>query len=475
MKNTFKLLVFILVLASMVLASCAKATEPPTAEPATAVPATAVPAATGECKDEDRVPINWSTIAGFYTDAMESIVADFEATHCIDVNIIGIDNSQLYDKQVIELVGKTGAYDVVNIEAMEKAEFAENGFLLSMDDYIKEHPEVDYADIAPIIQELTTKYKGKIWGLPYYTYTAGYFGRCDLFEDPTEQAAFKTKYGYDLAVPTTWQQHHDIAEFFTRKAGETLKGETLTKDFYGVGLMAGRFQEIQDELSANLWSYGAYWLKDDGTLDVENVTKALKWYVEEMLPFAPPAALTVTYDGVMNQMKDGQIAQTAGFFLDQWPNAVQTDTLVPGAKMCNTEAPEKRGYIGAFLAAVSSSSKHPEEAMAWVAYLGGEEAQRKFSMQGGSTTRMSILNDPAMNTPELWTKTGHFPTLGLVFESEKDNKDNLFYTPFGGKIYNTLGPMLQAAAAGEKTPEQAVLDLAAEIEKICGGPCPINK
>ena len=475
MKHAIKLMVFVLLLASLLLSACAQAAPAPQ-EPAAEQPAAEQPAAdTGECKDEDRVQINWSTIAGFYTDAMEGLVADFEAANCIKVNIIGIDNSQLYDKQVIELVGKTGAYDVVNIEAMEKSEFAENGFLLPMDDYIAAHPEIDYADIAPIMAELTTQYKGKIWGLPYYTYTAGWFGRCDLLEDPTEQAAFKEKYGYDLAIPTTWEQHRDITEFFTRKSGDMLKGEPLTKDFYGVGLMAGRFQEIQDELSANIWAYGGQWLKDDGTLDVENTTKALKWYVEELLPYAPPAALTVTYDGVMNQMKDGQIAQTAGFFLDQWPNAVQTDELVPGAKMCPAEAPEKRGYVGAFLAAVSSSSKHPEEAMAWVAYLGGKEAQRKFSLQGGTTTRLSILNDPAMNTPELWTKTGHFKTLAQVFESEKDNKDNLFYSPFGGKIYNTLGPMLQAAAAGEKTPEQAVLDLAAEIENICGGPCPINR
>lgn len=486
MKTATKFLIFILLVASMLLSSCAQPTAAPTAEqpaaqqptvqqPTAEQPTAEQPAATGECKDEDRVPIAWSTIAGFYTDAMESIVADFEATHCVDVTIIGIDNAQLYDKQVIELVGKTGAYDVVNIEAMEKAEFAENGFLLPMDDYIKEHPGVDYEDIAPIMRELTTQYKGKIWGLPYYTYTAGYFGRCDLFEDPTEQAAFKEKYGYDLAAPTTWQQHRDIAEFFTRKAGDTLKGETLTKDFYGVGLMAGRFQEIQDELSAFIWSYGEYWLKDDGTLNVEAVTRALKWYVEELLPFAPPAALTVTYDGVMNQMKDGQIAQTAGFFLDQWPNAVMTEELVPGAKMCPLEAPEKRGYIGAFLAAVSSSSKHPKEAMDFVAYLGGKEAQRKFSLLGGTTTRLSILNDPEITSEAHRKQTGHFPTLLKVFESEKDNKDNLFYTPFGGKIYNTLGPMLQAAAAGEKTPEQAVLDLAAAVEKICGGPCPINK
>jgi multiple sugar transport system substrate-binding protein len=314
MKTATKLLIFVLLVASMLLSSCAQPTAAPTAEQpaaeqpaaeqpaATEAPAAEQPAATTECKDEDRVQINWSTIAGFYTDAMESIIADFEATHCIKVNIIGIDNAQLYDKQVIELVGKTGAYDVVNIEAMEKAEFAENGFLLPMDDYLKEHPEAQYEDIAPIIQDLTTKYKGKIWGLPYYTYTAGWFGRCDLLEDPTEQAAFKEKYGYDLAIPTTWEQHRDITEFFTRKAGDKLKGETLTKDFYGVGLMAGRFQEIQDELSAFIWAYGGNWLKDDGTLDQENVTKALKWYVEELLPYAPPAALTVTYDGVMNQM-----------------------------------------------------------------------------------------------------------------------------------------------------------------------------
>ena len=240
MKTATKLLIFILLVASMLLSACATPTAAPTAEqpaaqqpaaqqpaaqqPAAEQPTAAPAAASTECKDEDRIQINWSTIAGFYTDAMESLVADFEATHCIKVNIIGIDNSQLYDKQVIELVGKTGAYDVVNLEAMEKAEFAENGFLLPMDDFLKAHPEAQYEDIAPIIQDLTTKYKGHIWGLPYYTYTAGWFGRCDLFEDPTEQAAFKEKYGYDLAIPTTWQQHRDIAEFFTRKTGDNLKG-----------------------------------------------------------------------------------------------------------------------------------------------------------------------------------------------------------------------------------------------------------
>lgn len=484
MTHRLWILVGLLVVAALVV-SCATAATPqaqPTTAPAPqatqptgGAQPTAAPTGAG-CKDSDRVPIAWSTIAGFYTDAMAELVQDFESKNCVKVKIVNIDNSQLYDKQVIEMVGKTGAYDVVTLETAEKAEFAENGYIQPMDDYIKANADkVKYEDVAPILADMTTKYKGKIWGLPYYTYTAGMFYRADLWEDPTEQAAFKAKYGYDLKPPETWEQHRDMAKFFTRKAGEKLKGETLAKDFYGVGLMAGRFQEIQDELSALIWGWGGDWLKDDGTTDVASIKKALKWYVDELLPYAPPAALTVTYDGVMNQMQDGQIAMTAGFFLDQWPNAANTEKKVPGAKMASKQAPLNRAYIGGFLLAVSAASKHPKEAMDFVAYIGGPEAQRKFASKGGTTTRMSILTDKELTAPANRANTGHFATLVQVFESMKDTKSNLFYTPFGAKIYNTLGPMLQMAAAKQKTPEQAVDDLAKEIEKICGGKCPINK
>lgn len=426
-----------------------------------------------ECVDADRVPITWSTIAGFYTDAMASLVSGFEAKNCVKVNVINIDNSQLYNKQVIEMVGQTGAYDVVTLETSEKAEFAENGFILPMTDYFSDK-KAQLDDVAPTLAALTTQYKGDVWGLPYYTYTAGYIYRADLYENPAEQEAFKKRYNYDLAVPTTWAQHRDIAEFFTRKAGENLKGEPLAKDFYGVGLMAGPFPEIQDEMSGVLWSQGADWLTDEGTVPVDAVEKAMNDYLA-LMKFAPAAALTVTYDGVMNQMKDGQIAQTYSFFLDQWPNAVQTETSVPGAKMGVAEAPEKKAYIGGFLLAVSASSAHPKEAMDFVAYIGGHDAQMEFAKAGGTSTLMSVLSDPAFAAPESRTKTGHFSTLLKIFDSMKGFRSNLFDTPFGAKIYNTMQIPLQSAAAGQINARQAAEQFAAEVEKICGGPCPIGK
>ncbi|MQW68165.1 extracellular solute-binding protein [Sinorhizobium medicae] len=441
---------------------------------AAALMASTAPAAMAqECADADRVPITWSTIAGFYTDAMAELVSGFEAGHCVKVNVVNIDNSQLYNKQVIEMVGQTGAYDVVTLETSEKAEFAENGFILPMTEYFADK-KAQLDDVAPTLAALTTQYKGDVWGLPYYTYTAGYIYRADLFDDPTEKEAFKKRFNYDLAVPTTWAQHRDIAEFFTRKAGETLKGEKLTKDFYGVGLMAGPFPEIQDEMSGVLWSQGADWLTDEGKVPVDAVEKAMNDYLE-LVKYAPPAALTVTYDGVMNQMKDGQIAQTYSFFLDQWPNAVQTETSVAGAKMGVAEAPEKKAYIGGFLLAVSASSAHPKEAMDFVAHIGGHDAQMEFAKAGGTSTLMSVLSDPAFAAPESRGKTGHFSTLLEIFDSMKGFRSNLFDTPFGAKIYNTMQIPLQSAAAGQISARQAAERLAVEVEKICGGPCPIGK
>lgn len=417
------------------------------------------------------VQITWSTIAGFYTDAMASFVKSFEEANCAKVTVVNIDNSQLYNKQVIEMVGQTGAYDVVTLETAEKAEFAENGFIRPMTAFFADKQDL-LADVSPTLRAMTVEYKGDVWGLPYYTYSAGMFVRQDLLDDPTENEAFKARYGYDLAAPTTWEQHRDIAEFFTRKQGDMLKGQPLDKDFFGVGLMAGPFPEIQDEMSAMIWGMGSDWLNAEGRVPVDDVEKAMNMYLA-LMPLAPPAALTVTYDGVMNQMKDCQIAMTAGFFLDQWPNAVKTEESCPGAKMAAIEAPLKKAYVGGFLLAVSSSSANPEMAEKFVAHIGGPEIQKQFADLGGASTLTSVLTNPEFATPEKRATNGQYATLNQVFESMAGFSSNLFMTPYGAKIYNTMQIPLQSAASGQITARQAAEQLAADVEKICGGPCPI--
>jgi multiple sugar transport system substrate-binding protein len=504
-SNLWKAMSFLLI-ATMFLTACGTAATPTTAPaapatqapaapatqapaaPATqapAAPATQAPASMANCTDATRIPITWSTIAGFYTDAMTSIITDFEAKECVKVTVVGIDNSQLYDKQIIEAVGNTGAYDVYTIETAEKAGFAENGYILPLDDYIKAN-QTSYMDIAPILRDITTVYKGHVWGMPYYTYTEGNFYRKDIFDDPTEQAAFKAKYGYDLKEPggdTTWAQMEDYAKFFDRKAGDMLKGVKLTKPFYGIGLMAGDFQEIQDELYGMiLWKEtdpSNLLLANDGTITVNDPASlwALDFYVNHLLPYADPNSVNVTYDGVMNMMEDCDIAMTANFFLDQWPNAVKTEKNCPGAKMGIGEGIQKKVYMGAFLMGVASDSKNPKQAMDFVAYVAGKEAQTKFAKAGGATTLMSVLQDPQFNCGDAcWTTTGHYPTLVNVFNNMKGLESNLFFSPFGAKYYNAEGPIEHKAAVKQETPDATLKELYDAVVQICGGPkCTVNK
>ena len=85
------------------------------------------------------------------------------------------------------------------------------------------------------------------YGLPANQDAYGLTYRKDLFEDPKEKEAFKAKYGRDLAVPQTYQEAKEVAEFFTRP----------DQGLYGWGQMGGRDYDFATTASNSfLWSFG---------------------------------------------------------------------------------------------------------------------------------------------------------------------------------------------------------------------------
>src|SRR4029453_6549009 len=100
--------------------------------------------------------------------------------------------------------------------------------------------------------------------------------------------AFKAKYGYDLAVPKTWAELRDIAEFFTRP----------DKNQYGVSIYT---QKDYDALTMGfenvVFSYGGDWgdyatYKVDGILNNQKGVAALEYY-KELSKFMPPGSANV--------------------------------------------------------------------------------------------------------------------------------------------------------------------------------------
>lgn len=415
------------------------------------------------------VTLKWATIAGFYTDWAAELVRDFEEQTGIDVEIIQIDLATMYEKEAIEMAGRTGAYDLVTVESTWLAEWAHAGWLEPLDEYIARTPksEFDIEDVSPALVRISCMYDNKVYALPYYTFTTGLFYRADLFEHPAERAAFRARYGYDLAVPQTWEQHKDIAEFFTRKAGQTLKGEVLQQDFYGVGMMAGRFDEIQDEWMQILWAMGGEVMDENMNPVVNSAAgvRATQHYLDT-LKYAPPGALTSSYDEVVAQMQQGMIAMTMGLFLDQWPNVVMTEQRIPGARIAAAPVPEYASFVGTFSVSIARDSRHKQEAWEFLKFLSGPETQRKFALGGGTTCLMSVLMDPEVQAHR--EVAGHYPVLAEILQYNADQgiERPWYRSPAAGRIYREMSIHLSSAVAGEMTAQQAMDRLAERIRLL---------
>jgi multiple sugar transport system substrate-binding protein len=436
-----------------------------------AAPLTAAPAS--------KVTVTWATLAGFYTDWAKTLAKQFTDKTGIDVKIVEMDLPTMYEKEVLDIVGNTGAYDIITWNVSWKSEWANAGYIYPLDDFIKrDAKEVMIEDVAPALLKVSGVWKGKTYGLPYYTFTPGQFYRGDLFENPQEKAAFKAKYGYELDVPKTYAQMADIAQFFRRKPGEKLAGKVLTKDFYGIGLMAGRYTHIFDEIMTIAWTMGGDVIRDDGKPGVADkpFLDAVNMYVKKLLPYAPPGSLSGGYDFVVGQFNSGLVAMTGPMYLDQWPNAVKVETNVPGSEACIAGLPGGgKTWAGAFTLGIAKSTTHAEEAWQFLKWITGPEAQRKFAEGGGSTTRLSILKDKTFYTSRR-EQAGHFPILASVLDDAAKNwYTNYIHVTQAAKIYEEAPAWLSAAASGEMTPEAAMARFAEQITALCGNaPAKIN-
>lgn len=149
-----------------------------------------------------------------------------------EVEVVPLSFTVLYDKLMTELISGTGTFDIIQCPSFWIGDIAGGGFVIPLDDYIKKD-DPGWEDYIPAYRDRLSKWAGKIYALQCDgdVYVMAY--REDLFKDPAEKAAFQAKYGYELKVPETWNEFYDVAEFFTRKAGDTLMGKPLDHDFYG--------------------------------------------------------------------------------------------------------------------------------------------------------------------------------------------------------------------------------------------------
>lgn len=264
-------------------------------------------------KEFDGVELKMLAIGDTSVTRLAPIVGEFEEMTGAKVQIDMFPYPGLIDKIVIEASANNPSYQLMWVDSPWVGVLGESGALEDLTDLVKrDAAEIHLDDIVPIqLQENTWQGRllafpasGMIWHVNY---------RKDLFENGDEQAAFKAKYGYDLAPAKTWDQFIDIAEFFTRKAGETLAGKTLEKDFYGNAQAYSRVAgAITHDFFPIFRSFGGnYWDSETGLCAV-NSEAGLKAadVMKRLVPFNPPDYLGLMWDIRTGYMERGEVAQS---------------------------------------------------------------------------------------------------------------------------------------------------------------------
>jgi multiple sugar transport system substrate-binding protein len=142
----------------------------------------------------------------------------------IGFNVEELPHPDQYSKPIAEHIAGSGAYDVLDIEPAWIPSLADGGVILPIDDYIAKYMDkADLEDYHPLYQFLPT-YKGKRWGFFDDGDVLALYYRADVFGDPKLQQAYKAKFNKDLAVPKTWDEYAETAQFITDQLAPKIYG-----------------------------------------------------------------------------------------------------------------------------------------------------------------------------------------------------------------------------------------------------------
>lgn len=313
-------------------------------------------------------------------------------------------------------------------------------------------PEV-LAEFVPLMIQHGTV-NGRLVQLPRHSDVSNLFYQKSLYEDPAKQAAFKEKYGYDLAPPETWDQVKDQAIFFANPP-----------DFYGfqyVGkdeAVTGRFYEL---LVAN----GGAMFDDKWTptFNSPEGVAALQFFVDLYNAKAVPAGVpNYLWDDTGLGFASGTVAMDldwggwSAFFNDPTNSKVAGNVgLIRAPKGTSGK---RTGWSGSHSFSITETCDNKEAAASFLTFLTDYDNQMVEARKGLLPTRSKVWTDAI----------AEFEASGNAFNAEvmktfqTSMAEDAFTPPLIPEwieVSNVLWPKLQAAIVGDMT-AQAALDAAA--------------
>lgn len=322
---------------------------------------------------------------------LQELVNEYEAETGVKVTVETTPWQDFQTKAFTEFNAKGSAYDLIVGDSQWLGAASEAGHYVELTDFFKAH------DLGNVMAPATVKYyaeypgnSGRYWSIPAEGDAVGWSYRKDWFEDPAEKEAFKAKYGYDLAVPETWAQLLDIAEFFHRPDQNRYGVAIYTDNSYD-GLVMG-VENALFSYGGDLGNYETYQV--DGILNSEKSIEGLEAY-RKLYGFTPPGWSKTFFVENNQAITEGLAAMSMNYFAF-FPALVNPATNPNAANtgfFANPKGPYGDQYaaLGGQGISVVSYSENQEEAMKFLEWFIRDDVQKRWAELGGYTASAAVL------------------------------------------------------------------------------------
>jgi multiple sugar transport system substrate-binding protein len=386
--------------------------------------------------------------SGSEGDGLRAAAADYSKLKGTKVEIVQAPYNNVFEQAANAGQSKSGAFDIVLMDDPWIPFFAENGHLEDLTPYFKkagkDGPDNDF--LSKSLALCRNPYdSGPYICLPYV-------GNAQMFF--YDAAKFKE---VGIEEPKTWDDVLKAAKALTDKGGGR---------YFGYVFRGGQGNPVVADFMPLFWSYGANLFDKDRTkvtIDTPEGAAAMKMFM---------ALRDVSPKGVesynANEVGQALAAGTAASSIN-WPNWVATfedptqSRMVGKISYTGIPAGTKPGSseIGHWTMGIMTAAKNKQEAFDFMMWATSPEQIKISAERGNPPVRTSTFTDPELTKQD---KFRHYPVLMKAIQASTPRPRH----PKWPEIENAFGIELSKAVAGTESPEDALKNSQAAVEKITG-------
>ncbi|HEX8922513.1 MAG TPA: ABC transporter substrate-binding protein [Pyrinomonadaceae bacterium] len=387
--------------------------------------------------------------SGVEGDALKEAARDYEAQTGVHINIAEFPYSNLFEKELVDLNARTGAYDLIMLDDPWFPKFATKDALTDLAPLYEKRgvkwPDEDFVHTSLALCRHPYE-TGKLYALPYVGNSQLFFYRKDIFEK------------HNLKEPATWD---DVLQAARSISEREMAGAPGGSRMHGYVMRAAQGNAVVADFMPIFWAFGAEMFDASGKPAVNSAEgiAALKFMLE-LGKYSPPGYASFNADEVSAHLLQGTAAMSINWpaWISSFNDPAKSKVI---GKMEFTVMPGKalpgRAEIGNWLISIPRSAKNSEAAFDFLVWATSAEQMKRSALRGNPPTRKSVFTDA-----ELLAKFPAYPAQLRSLENSRPRPR----TPSWNEIENAFGIYLSKANSGELAPEDAMNQANLKIAEI---------